>query len=86
MSAEKAAITALATPSSTPYLTAPSHCRYFPAYAGEPTTPFDALAADATSLPVLLAQDHLPAASRAAALLSQIRTHAVRGPPSSLLG
>ena len=86
MSAAMASMSAQASSSSTPYLTAPSHCPYFPTYAGEPTTPVGALTADATGLPVLFAQDHLPAASRVAARQSQIRTCAGRGPPSSLLG
>jgi hypothetical protein len=75
-----------ASRSSALYFTAPLHCPYFPTYAGEPTTPVNALAADATGLPVLFAQDRLPAASRVAARQSQIRTRAGRGPPSSLLG
>jgi hypothetical protein len=86
MSAEKAAKAAQATPSSTPVLTAPSHCPYYPGSMAASTTPAFAMVASATGLPVLFAQDHLPAASRVAARQSQICTRAGRGPPSSLLG
>jgi hypothetical protein len=86
ISTEKAAKTAQASPSSTPILTAPSRCPYFPSYTGASTTPVHAMVAAAVGLPVLLAHAHSPAASRAAALLSQIRTRAGRAPPSSLIG
>jgi hypothetical protein len=65
-----------------PILTAPSTCPYFPGYAVAPSTTF-ALAAPAASLPGLLVQPHTPAAARAAAHVSQLRTRAVRGPPGS---
>jgi hypothetical protein len=86
MSAAMASMSAQASRSSASYLTAPSHCPYFPTYAGEPTTPVSAMVASATGLPFLFAQDHLPAAGDAAAREIQIRAFAGRGPPSSLLG
>jgi hypothetical protein len=72
--------------SGKPFFTAPSTCPLFPGYAAALTAAIDALAATPVSLPVLLAQPHSPAASRAAARLSQIRTHAGRGPPANPLG
>lgn len=86
MSAEKAAKAAQATTSSTPVLTAPSRCPSYPCSIAASTTPAFAMVASATGLPVLFAQDHLPAAGDAAAQQSQIRTCAGRGPPSFLLG
>jgi hypothetical protein len=86
MSVAMASMADRASRSSASYLTTPLHCPNFPTYADEPTTPVDALAAAATGLPVLLAQDHLPAASDAAARQNHIRICAGRGPPSSLFG
>jgi hypothetical protein len=86
MSAAMASMADQATPSSTPVLTAPSHCPYYPGSMTASTTPAYAMFASATALPVLFAQDHFPAASDAAARQSQIHTHAGRGPPTSLLG
>ena len=86
MSAEKAAKAAQESSSSTPVLNAPSHCPYYPGSMAASTTPAFAMVASAAGPPVLLAQAHSPAASRAAARLSQIRTRAGRAPPSSLLG
>ena len=72
--------------SSEPLLAAPSTCPSFPAFASTCPAPAHALPASASSMPVLLARQHSPAASRAAARLSQIRTRAGRGPPSIALG
>ncbi len=80
MSAGVAAL--VAQSEGTPILTAPSTCPYFPGYAVAPSTTL-ALAAPTASLPVLLVQPHTPAAARAAARLSLLRTRAVRGPPRS---
>jgi len=66
-------------------LTAPASCPYFPGYTVAPNTTVLALAVAPTGLPVLLAAPHSPAASRAAARLSQVRTRAGRGPPASPL-
>ena len=66
-----------------PILTAPSTCPYFPGYNVAPSTTPLALSAPAHSMPALLAQPHAPAAARAAARISQLRTRAVRGPPAS---
>jgi hypothetical protein len=86
MSAEWAAKAAQASPGSSPVLTAPLHCSYFPGSIAVTTTPVHALAASSVDLPVQLATAHSPEASRAAARLSPIRTRASRGPPSSHLG
>jgi hypothetical protein len=86
MSAETAAAIANGTLNGEPAFGAPSHCPYFPGYAVATAASDHALAASAVSLPVLLARAHSPAASRAAARESQIRTRASRGPPASLLG
>jgi len=81
-----ASISSQASLSSAHLLTAPSHCPNYPSSMAASTTPVYAMVAPAAGLPILLAQPHSPAASRAAALLSQIRTRAGRAPPSSLLG
>jgi len=86
MSAEMAAKAAQASPGSTPVLTAPLHCPYFPRSIAATTTSVHALAASSVNLPVLLAKSYSSEAGRAAARMSQIRTHAGRGPPPSLLG
>ncbi|MFY9853187.1 MAG: hypothetical protein WAK26_04835 [Terracidiphilus sp.] len=65
--------------------TAPSTCPLYPGYGPASTAEVYALAVPPVSLPVLLAHDHSPAASGAAALVSQIRTRAGRGPPASIL-
>jgi len=67
---------------SAPMLTAPLHCPSYPGSVVPSTEPVQALAASPAGLPVLLAVAHSPAASRAAARLSQIRTRAGRGPPA----
>jgi hypothetical protein len=64
-------------------LTAPSTCPAFPASTAATVTGPQALAASSVSLPVLLAQRNSPAASRASACLSMLRTRAGRGPPAS---
>ena len=66
-------------------LTVPATCPSFPSYTAATTTAPQALTASPVSQPVLLAQRHSPAAGRAAARLSQIRTRAGRGPPASSL-
>ena len=67
-----------------PIARAPSHCPYYPQHpAVWWSTPAHALAAAPIGLPELLAQPHTPAAARAAARLTQIRTRASRGPPAS---
>jgi hypothetical protein len=76
---------AMTTSSSTPELAAPMACPRFPGFMAGPSTASHALLASAASLPVLLVQAHSPAASRAHARLSPIRTHAGRDPPDSAL-
>ena len=76
---------AQAASGGTPLVSAPSHCPLFPDSATAPTTPVHALAAAPASLPMLLARPQSPAASPAAARLSQLRTRSVRGPPASPL-
>jgi hypothetical protein len=66
-------------------VTAPATCPAFPGYAAATTTTPQAMAAAPVTLPVLLAQPHTLQAGRAAARLSQIRTRAGRGPPTSAL-
>ena len=69
--------------SGKPFFTAPVTCPLFPGYTAAPVSTIPALAASPVRLPVLLAQPHSPAAGRAAARLSQIRTRAGRGPPAA---
>ncbi len=57
----------------------------FPGTAALLPSVIPALAASPVSLPALLAQPHSPAAGRAAARLSQIRTRTGRGPPATNL-
>lgn len=83
MSAKTLALMALSEPGL--YVSAPSTCPVFPGLAAASTTPASALIATA-SLPVLLAQPHSFAPTRATARLSQIRTRASRGPPAYPLG
>jgi len=71
------------TPDSAPVFRVPSHCPYYPLHPGSWTMPPLALVVSPIGLPALLAQPHSPAAGRAAARLSQIRTRAGRGPPST---
>lgn len=86
MYAEMAAKSALATTGSTPSLSAPSHCPSFPGSMAAFTTPAYVLIDFVAGLPEMLAQPHSPAAVRAAARQSLLRTRADRGPPASLLG
>jgi hypothetical protein len=85
MTAEMAAMLAKATSGSTPALTAPMTCPMFPGFAAGPSSPTHAMAAAATSLPVMLEQALTLSASRADARMNPIRTHAGRGPPASTL-
>jgi hypothetical protein len=84
MSLRMAAMMAEAAPGKA-FLAAPAACPAFPGYASATTTTPQAMTAAPVSLPVLLAQPHTPQAGRAAACLSQIRTRAGRGPPTSAL-
>jgi hypothetical protein len=72
--------------SGKPILANPSHCPLYPNGGFVPNAPVHALARSAEGLPTLLAQSHSPAATRAAARMSQLRTRADRGPPASNLG
>ncbi|MGD0628137.1 MAG: hypothetical protein ABR987_02230 [Terracidiphilus sp.] len=72
--------------SGKPIVTAPATCPLFPGYGIPTTASIDALAAAPASLPVLLAQAHVPAAGRSAAWLSPIRSRAGRSPPAKTLG
>jgi|SRR5580658_6190901 hypothetical protein len=71
--------------SGRPIVKAPATCPLFPGYTVATASAPQALTASPLSLPSLLTQSHSPAANRAAALLSQIRTRASRGPPASSL-
>jgi hypothetical protein len=66
-------------------VTAPSTCPAFPGNTAARTTAPHALTAAAVGLPALIAQTHAPAAARAAARISQIRTRSGRAPPASIL-
>jgi hypothetical protein len=85
MSVRMAALMSQATSSGKPIFTAPSTCHYFPGTLAGPTLNTLALAMSPVRLPVLQARPHSPAAGRADARLSQIRTRAGRGPPASKL-
>jgi hypothetical protein len=87
MSARAAALILQSASGNTdvPAFTAPATCPYFPGYTVAPTTTVLALAPAPNGLPGLLAQPHSPAAARAVARLSRIRTRAGRGPPASAL-
>jgi hypothetical protein len=74
-----------AAESGPPNVKAPATCPYFPGYTVAPTTTILALAAAPVSLPALIQKPHSPAAGRAAARISQMRTRANRGPPASPL-
>ncbi len=67
--------------SGAPAFTTPSHCPFYPCNASAILAPVYALASAAASLPGPMAQAHAPAASRAAARVTQIRTCAGRSPP-----
>jgi len=73
------------TASGKTQVTAPSTCPAFPGNAAATTSAPQALTAAAVGLPSLLAQPHAPAAARAAARISQIRTRSGRAPPASFL-
>jgi hypothetical protein len=64
---------------------APSTCPAFPGATAATTSGPHALTSTPVGLPVLLAQTHSPAARRAIAKISQIRTRSGRAPPASLL-
>ena len=82
MSTQMAAMTSAADP-GTLNIKAPATCPWFPGYLVTLNTTALALAPAPVSLPTLLAEPHSPAAGRAAARISQIRTRANRGPPTS---
>lgn len=85
MAMQMAAMMAKAFSGSTPILTAPLTCPLYPnGYLAAPTAPPPAITAPGISLPVLVAQLHSPAAARAIARVSQLRTRANRGPPALL--
>lgn len=70
----------------TPTIKAPATCPYFPGYTVASSTTNMALATAPVSLPALMAEPHSPPATRASARISQLRTRADRGPPTSSLG
>lgn len=72
--------------SGPPIFTAPSHCPLYPTAGFATIGPIQALTSSAQGRTILLAQSHSPAATRAAARMSQLRTRADRGPPASILG
>jgi len=66
-------------------LTAPSTCPAFPGFGDATTSTMYALPPGAVGMSALLAERHSPAAGRAAARISQIRTRVGRGPPAASL-
>jgi hypothetical protein len=66
-------------------LKAPATCPFFPGSSAATISAPQALTAAPVSLPALIAQPHSPPGARAAARMSQPRTHAGRGPPSLFL-
>jgi len=85
ISAAIASMSAQMSTGSAPAVTASSHCPSYPGYLVATTESVEALAASPVHLPPLLEKIHSLVASRGAARLSQIRTRAGRGPPSSFL-
>ena len=84
MTAETAATLAAAA-SGMAILRAPSTCPAFPGWnATTPSAP-QAVLASSIALPEQLAHPHSPAAARAAARLTQIRTRSGRAPPAASL-
>lgn len=86
MSAGMAPVSDQSSTSSAPALTAPAHCSSYPGCMLSSTGPVEALVASPLTAPVLLSTTHSPAAARAAARLSVLRTRANRGPPVSNIG
>ena len=84
MSAQTAALLAAAA-SGKATLTAPSTCPAFPTSLAATVSAPQALAAAGISLPELPTKVHSPAASRAAARISQLRNRGDRGPPQPVL-
>jgi hypothetical protein len=82
MAAQMAAMASDAE-SAAPSVKAPATCPYFPGYTVALSSMTLALAPAQVTLPALIAQPHSPAASRANARASQLRTRANRGPPAS---
>jgi hypothetical protein len=85
MSMRMASLMSQATSGGKPVFAAPMTCPLYPGVLSDSTMTIEAIAAPPVSLPTLLAQPHSPAASRAAARASQIRTRAGRGPPAFAL-
>jgi hypothetical protein len=71
---------------STPEVTTPAHCSRYPGSTVTSTGPVEALVVPPVYLPVMFSKAHPPAAIRAAARLSELRTRANRGPPSLNFG
>jgi hypothetical protein len=86
MPAAMVVIAVHASPGSAPRLTAPAHCSSYPGFMLASTGPIEALITSPAWLGVTLAEPHSPAARRAAARLSELRTRANRGPPISQIG
>jgi hypothetical protein len=81
--ADQMAILLSAADPSSVNIKAPATCPYFPGYTVASNSTVLAMASTQSSLPALIAEPHSPAAGRAAARISQIRTRANRGPPAS---
>jgi hypothetical protein len=81
MAMQMAAMMAQAESGSTPMLTAPMTCPWFPGFAAGPSAPTHALAASAARVPVHLTEESAALHGRADARMRTIRPHAGRGPP-----
>lgn len=82
---QRAAADASLPPGSTPVVSTPLTCPYYPGAAVAITGPAPALVAVAAHLPVLAASFYSAAAVATPSLSIPNRTHAGRGPPANLL-
>ena len=84
MAMQMAAMMAQGESGGAPVFSAPMTCPYFPGYMGATATTTHALIASQVGMQTVLAHPHSPAAGRAGARLSQMRTRDGRGPPASI--
>jgi hypothetical protein len=82
MSMETAAATV--QPRSTPVVSAPLTCPYYPGCVAAITGPIQALAVAAVHIPALAVRSYRSAVAEMAAVSNPSRTHAGRGPPSQI--
>ena len=82
---QRAAADASLPPGSTPVVSAPLTCPYYPGAAVAITGPVPALAASPARLPILTVGFYSAATVATPGLSSPNRTHSGRGPPANLL-